>query len=90
MADGDPLLMITGFRQGEIVGLKWEWVNWEGSTIRIDTISDPKNEIIWFFEKVKNKEKEKNHEDSWFLGTPKGTRKIKVRRGLESLLCIKN
>lgn len=31
------LLMITGCRRGEIVGLKWDRVNWEDSSIRIDT-----------------------------------------------------
>lgn len=31
------LLMITGCRRGEIVGLKWDRVNWEESSIRIDT-----------------------------------------------------
>ena len=31
------LLMITGCRRGEIVGLKWEKVNWKDSSIRIDT-----------------------------------------------------
>lgn len=31
------LLMITGCRRGEIVGLKWDHVNWEDSSIRIDT-----------------------------------------------------
>ena len=31
------LLMITGCRRGEIVGLKWDRVNWTDSSIRIDT-----------------------------------------------------
>lgn len=31
------LLMITGCRRGEIVGLKWDRVNWKDSSIRIDT-----------------------------------------------------
>ena len=31
------LLMITGCRRGEIVGLKWDRVNWGESSIRIDT-----------------------------------------------------
>ena len=31
------LLMITGCRRGEIVGLKWDRVNWEDSSIRIET-----------------------------------------------------
>ncbi len=31
------LLMITGCRRGEIVGLKWDRVNWADSSIRIDT-----------------------------------------------------
>lgn len=31
------LLMITGCRRGEIVGLKWDRVNWKESSIRIDT-----------------------------------------------------
>lgn len=31
------LLMITGCRRGEIVGLKWNRVNWEDSSILIDT-----------------------------------------------------
>lgn len=31
------LLMITGCRRGEIVGLKWEKVNWDDFSIRIDT-----------------------------------------------------
>lgn len=31
------LLMITGCRRGEIVGLKWDHVNWEDSSIHIDT-----------------------------------------------------
>lgn len=31
------LLMITGCRRGEIVGLKWDRVNWQDSSIRIDT-----------------------------------------------------
>lgn len=31
------LLMITGCRRGEIVGLKWDRVNWEESSIHIDT-----------------------------------------------------
>lgn len=31
------LLMITGCRRGEIVGLKWDKVNWKDSSIRIDT-----------------------------------------------------
>lgn len=31
------LLMITGCRRGEIVGLKWDRVNWEDSSIHIDT-----------------------------------------------------
>ncbi len=31
------LLMITGCRRGEICGLKWTKVNWEESSIRIDT-----------------------------------------------------
>ena len=31
------MLMITGCRRGEIVGLKWDRVNWEDSSIRIDT-----------------------------------------------------
>lgn len=31
------LLMITGCRRGEIVGLKWDRINWEDSSIRIDT-----------------------------------------------------
>lgn len=31
------LLMITGCRRGEIVGLKWNKVNWEDSSIHIDT-----------------------------------------------------
>lgn len=31
------LLMITGCRRGEIVGLKWSKVNWDDSSIRIDT-----------------------------------------------------
>lgn len=31
------LLMITGCRRGEIVGLKWDRVNWAESSIRIDT-----------------------------------------------------
>lgn len=31
------LLMITGCRRGEIVGLKWDRVNWEDSSVRIDT-----------------------------------------------------
>lgn len=30
-------LMITGCRRGEIVGLKWDRVNWADSSIRIDT-----------------------------------------------------
>ena len=31
------LLMITGCRRGEIVGLKWDRVNWKENSIRIDT-----------------------------------------------------
>ena len=31
------LLMITGCRRGEIVGLKWDRVNWGENSIRIDT-----------------------------------------------------
>ena len=31
------LLMITGCRRGEIVGLRWDRVNWKDSSIRIDT-----------------------------------------------------
>lgn len=31
------LLMITGCRRGEIVGLKWDRVNWKDSSIRIDS-----------------------------------------------------
>lgn len=31
------LLMITGCRRGEIVGLKWDRVNWAENAIRIDT-----------------------------------------------------
>lgn len=31
------LLMITGCRRGEIVGLKWDRINWKDSSIRIDT-----------------------------------------------------
>lgn len=31
------LLMITGCRRGEIVGLKWDKVNWKDTSIRIDT-----------------------------------------------------
>lgn len=31
------LLMITGCRRGEVVGLKWDKVNWNDSSIRIDT-----------------------------------------------------
>ena len=31
------LLMITGCRRGEIVGLKWDKINWKDSSIRIDT-----------------------------------------------------
>lgn len=31
------LLMITGCRRGEIVGLKWDRVNWKDSSIHIDT-----------------------------------------------------
>lgn len=31
------LLMITGCRRGEIVGLKWDRVNWKESSIHIDT-----------------------------------------------------
>lgn len=31
------LLMITGCRRGEIVGLKWDKVNWDDSSIKIDT-----------------------------------------------------
>ncbi len=31
------LLMVTGCRRGEIVGLKWDRVNWDNSSIRIDT-----------------------------------------------------
>lgn len=31
------LLMITGCRRGEIVGLKWDRVNWDASSIHIDT-----------------------------------------------------
>lgn len=31
------MLMITGCRRGEVVGLKWDRVNWEDSSIRIDT-----------------------------------------------------
>ena len=31
------LLMITGCRRGEIVGLKWDRVNWNDNSIRIDT-----------------------------------------------------
>lgn len=31
------LLMITGCRRGEIVGLKWDRVNWKENAIRIDT-----------------------------------------------------
>lgn len=31
------LLMITGCRRGEIVGLKWDRVNWEDFSIHIDT-----------------------------------------------------
>ena len=31
------LLMITGCRRGEIVGLKWDKVNWKDSSIHIDT-----------------------------------------------------
>lgn len=31
------LLMITGCRRGEIVGLKWDRVHWEDSSVRIDT-----------------------------------------------------
>lgn len=31
------LLMITGCRRGEIVGLKWEKVDWEQSSILVDT-----------------------------------------------------
>lgn len=31
------LLMITGCRRGEIVGLKWDRVNWKDLSIRIDT-----------------------------------------------------
>lgn len=31
------LLMITGCRRGEIVGLKWDRVNWKDFSIRIDT-----------------------------------------------------
>ena len=31
------LLMITGCRRGEIVGLKWDHVNWKDFSIRIDT-----------------------------------------------------
>lgn len=31
------MLMITGCRRGEIVGLKWDRVNWEDSSVRIDT-----------------------------------------------------
>lgn len=31
------LLMITGCRRGEIVGLKWDRVNWTENAIRIDT-----------------------------------------------------
>lgn len=31
------LLMITGCRRGEIVGLKWDHVNWNDSSIHIDT-----------------------------------------------------
>lgn len=31
------LLMITGCRRGEIVGLKWDRVNWKDFAIRIDT-----------------------------------------------------
>ncbi len=31
------LLMVTGCRRGELCGLKWEKVDWENNTIRIDT-----------------------------------------------------
>ena len=31
------LLMITGCRRGEIVGLKWDRVNWKDASIRIDS-----------------------------------------------------
>lgn len=31
------LLMITGCRRGEVCGLRWDRVNWEDSSIRIDT-----------------------------------------------------
>lgn len=50
------LLMITGARRGEIVGLQWSRVNWKDSSILIDTNLQYTPERGVYVETIKNEE----------------------------------
>ena len=90
------LLILTGCRKSEILGLRWEWVDFEGSCLRLPEskagakvvpLGAPALELLAMQPRIEDNphvlpgEKDDGH----LIGLPKAWAKIKKQAGLEDL-----